>query len=124
SVGRFQFSEENANTVRYSTPRSAQLSTVRTSASTPALCPKKRGMKRFLAQRPLPSMTMATWRGMAGWGSTCSAGARSVRRPRPSDGQDLRFLRGDHAVYLGDGAVGELLHVVERATLVVLADLL
>jgi hypothetical protein len=25
-----------------------------------------RGMKRFLAQRPLPSMTMATWRGTSG----------------------------------------------------------
>ena len=44
SVGRFQFSDENANTVRYSTPRSAQASTVRTSASTPCLWPKKRGM--------------------------------------------------------------------------------
>jgi hypothetical protein len=44
SVGRFQFSEEKAKTVRYSMPRSAQASTVRTSASTPCLCPKKRGM--------------------------------------------------------------------------------
>ena len=60
SSGRFQFSDENANTVRYSMPRSEQACTQRTSASTPCLWPKKRGMKRFLAQRPLPSITMAT----------------------------------------------------------------
>ncbi len=44
SDGRFQFSDENANTVRYSTPRAAKVSTARTSASTPCLWPKKRGM--------------------------------------------------------------------------------
>jgi hypothetical protein len=52
SLGRFQFSDENANTVRYSMPRSAHALTVRTSESTPCLWPKKRGMCRFLAQRP------------------------------------------------------------------------
>ena len=44
SVGRFQFSDENAYTVRNSTPRSAKALTVRTSVSTPCLWPKKRGM--------------------------------------------------------------------------------
>ena len=73
SLGRFQFSDENANTVRYSMPRSAQARTVRTSASTPCLWPKKRGMWRFLAQRPLPSMTIATWRGTAGGDSAGAA---------------------------------------------------
>ena len=72
-------------TVRYSMPRSAQASTVFTSVSTPALWPKKRGMKRFLAQRPLPSITMATWRGIGSDGSTefCNgeSGGRGVLRP-------------------------------------------
>src|SRR5258705_5833287 len=115
SVGRFQFSEENANTVRYSTPRSAQLSTVRTSASTPALWPKKRGMKRFLAHRPLPSITMATWRGIV---------IRPASRWPALDGQDLRFFARRQPIDLGDVAVGELLQFVERAALFVLGDFL
>jgi hypothetical protein len=44
SLGRFQFSDEKANTVRNLTPRSAKALTVLTSTSTPALWPKKRGM--------------------------------------------------------------------------------
>src|SRR5688572_13701292 len=97
-------------------PRSAQFSTVFITASMPALWPKKRGMKRFLAQRPLPSITMATWRGMTALEST---GCDAASKTRPSDGHDLRFLGGDQPVDLGDGAVGELLHLVERAALVV-----
>src|SRR5438105_9226152 len=112
SVGRFQFSDENANTVRYSMPRSAQPSTVLTSVSTPALWPKKRGMKRFRAQRPLPSMTMATWRGTATFESTAS------------DRHDVGFFRRDQPIDLGDRAVGELLQLVERAALFVLGDFL
>src|SRR5688572_19659073 len=104
-------------------PRSAQFSTVLTSESTPALWPKKRGMKRLRAQRPLPSMTMATWRGMAVLGSTLTVAMRGAG-PGPSDGQDLRFLGGNQPVDLGDRPVGELLDLVERASLLVLADLL
>src|SRR4051794_23759498 len=108
-------------------PRSAQASTVFTRESTPALWPKKRGMKRFLAQRPLPSITIATCRGMSAREpaalellliTDCKDGTPA------SDGHDLRFLARDQAVDLGDGAVGDLLHLVERAALVVLADLL
>src|SRR5438552_12171659 len=111
SLGRFQFSDENANTVRYSMPRSAQALTVRTSASTPCLWPNTRGMKRFLAQRPLPSITMATCRGMAGvW-----VKAARVR----SDRHDLGFLAVDQLVDFRDRAVGELLHVVLCAALFV-----
>src|SRR5438132_6554566 len=104
-------------------PRSAQASTVLTSESTPALWPKKRGMKRFFAQRPLPSMTMATWRGMAALGSEDTT-ALLGKTTRPSDGHDLRFLACNEAVDLGDRAVGELLNLVERTALFVLADLL
>jgi hypothetical protein len=39
SDGLFQFSDEKANTVRKSTPRSANALTARTSASTPCLWP-------------------------------------------------------------------------------------
>ena len=44
SVGRFQFSDEKANTVRKRTPRALKASIARTSVSTPCLWPKKRGM--------------------------------------------------------------------------------
>src|SRR6185369_3069175 len=108
-------------------PRSAQASTVLTSESTPALWPKKLGMKRFFAQRPLPSMTMATWRGMA----TLESTKRVRRRCGESDAgsgasnrHDLGFLGRDHPVDLGDGAVGQTLHLVERAALFVLGDFL
>src|SRR5687767_3189929 len=127
SVGRFQFSDEKAKTVRYSMPRSAQAWTVRTSASTPCLWPKKRGMCRFIAQRPLPSMTMATWRG-----TRARCPDRLVMLPprrrraacacRASDRHDLGFLRRGEPLDLGDGPVGELLQVVERAPLLVLGD--
>src|SRR5512145_1268745 len=112
SALRFQFSLENANTVRYSMPRSAQARTVRTSASTPCLWPKKRGMKRRLAQRPLPSMTIATWRGVLG--SRC----------KRSDREDLGFLGLHEAVDLGDHAVGQALHLVLGAALLVLGGFL
>jgi hypothetical protein len=70
SSGRRQFSEENANRVRYSTPRSTQASTTPRTASTPLTCPATRGSKRLVAQRPLPSMMMAIWRGTAGTSGT------------------------------------------------------
>src|SRR5688572_18555238 len=134
SVGRFQFSEEKANTVRYSMPRSAQACTVRTSASTPCLWPKKRGSRRRLAQRPLPSITIATWRGTlwcAGglmmdklrcqaennqaaaaepaspgrWRRPLGGGAEGASGGAHSHRQDLRFLAVNQLVDLGDRAV-------------------
>jgi hypothetical protein len=59
SLGRFQFSDEKANTVSTRRRDRTQASTVFASVSTPCRCPAMRGMKRLLAQRPLPSMTMA-----------------------------------------------------------------
>ena len=55
-----QFSLEKANTVRRSMPALAAASTTRLSASTPCLCPSVLGRRRDLAQRPLPSMMIAT----------------------------------------------------------------
>src|SRR6478672_2213935 len=59
SVGRFQFSLENANRVIAPTPRSRQNSTQRLTARAPARWPMIRGRWRCCAQRPLPSMMMA-----------------------------------------------------------------
>ncbi len=52
------------NSVRYSTPRSPHACNVERTASTPRECPATRGLPCATAQRPLPSMMMATWRGM------------------------------------------------------------
>ena len=62
-AGRAQFSEEKLKMVRYCTPISIAARTVRRTASTPMRCPAERGSPRACAQRPLPSMMMATWRG-------------------------------------------------------------
>src|SRR4029077_972368 len=62
-AGRFQLSAENAYRVRAPTPSSGAASTVRRTASTPARWPATRGRPRRPAQRPLPSITMATCSG-------------------------------------------------------------
>src|SRR5262249_2818741 len=43
------------------TPCFGAASTTRRTASTPASCPRRRGSRRRVAQRPLPSMMMPTW---------------------------------------------------------------
>jgi hypothetical protein len=63
-VGRCQFSVLNAKSVRHSSPRRRAWRTVSRTASAPFSWPAVRGSPRPCAQRPLPSMMMATWRGM------------------------------------------------------------
>src|SRR3954447_5850868 len=111
SAGRFQFSEEKANTVSTFTPTSPQWRTQARSASTPFLCPATRGRKRLVAQRPLPSMTTAMWCGTA-------RGFLLLMRTWRSDLHDLLFLGGHERIDLVDVLVGRLLHVGLR-TLVV-----
>ncbi|MDQ1131828.1 hypothetical protein QE386_000423 [Pseudoxanthomonas winnipegensis] len=65
SAGRPQFSLEKANRVSASMPRSRQKSMHRLTARAPARWPIMRGRWRRCAQRPLPSMMMARWRGWA-----------------------------------------------------------
>jgi len=43
-------------------PESGAASTMRRTASTPARWPAARGIPREVAQRPLPSMMIATWK--------------------------------------------------------------
>ncbi len=63
-AGRFQFSVEKAYRVRCSMPASEAASRMSCTARTPSLWPLMRGQPRCSAQRPLPSMIRATWRGM------------------------------------------------------------
>ena len=61
--GRVQFSELKEKIVSTEMPRSPAARTVRRNASTPRRWPSTRGRPRAAAQRPLPSMMMATCRG-------------------------------------------------------------
>src|SRR5439155_2750589 len=110
--------------VKMPIPRSPAARTVRRSASTPRRCPSLRGRPRAEAQRPLPSMMMATCRGttnpsIPALGSGC--GFDMI--PRPSHRKDFLFLGHEHAVDLEDRLVGRLLHLLGGALAVVLADL-
>src|SRR5215469_15376750 len=124
--GRCQFSLLKVNRVSALTPRPVQCSMTRRAVSRPALCPRLRGNPRFLAQRPLPSMMMAT---CCGGGVSFSvmlllAPARPPGIcPARSDFEELGFLGGQDLVDVGDVLVGELLHLVLGAALLVLGDL-
>src|SRR5690606_11886531 len=118
SAGRPQFSLEKANRVSAPMPRSRQKSMHRLTARAPARWPIMRGRRRRAAQRPLPSMMMATWRGTPGMES-----AEALMRA-PSDRHQLLFLGLDHLVHALDRVVGDLLDLAFEAALVVLADLL
>ena len=60
SSGLFQFSVEKVYSVRYLTPNRTHSDVIRRTVSTPAWCPKLRSLPRSAAQRPLPSIMMAT----------------------------------------------------------------
>src|SRR6188768_1228221 len=89
--------------VRYLTPSSPQARTIFLVALVPSRWPMTLGRRRFLAQRPLPSMMMAI----------CDGGSR--KRYPWSDGQDILFLLGNHLVHLGDELVGKGLDFVHPA---------
>ena len=72
SVLRFQFSVENAYTVRCLMPISMAPQVTSISTASPILWPSVRSSPRWVAQRPLPSITIATWLG------TWSAGIRGA----------------------------------------------
>src|SRR4030095_12444187 len=113
-------------------PRSMQARTMPRTASTPRRCPATRGRRRCLAQRPLPSMMTATWRGtsrLSGMAVVVDVNTVCSRLRPPQAGSrarlynhQIRCLRRENLVDFGDRAVGELLHVGLRMTLVVLGD--
>src|SRR5438552_10437530 len=147
SAGRRQFSLENAKSVRNSTPRSTHERTVARNASTPLRCPATRGRRRCLAQRPLPSMMMATCRGTSrtsgtprvelvndiGLGQSVfskrheraeCAPANTLREKvwAKSNGEQIGFLRMQNLVDFTYVSVRELLHVFLRSPFLVLGN--
>ena len=76
--GRDQFSELKEKIVSAEMPKSAAARTVRRKASTPRRWPSIRGKPRAAAQRPLPSIMMATWRGTSKKSFPCGIGSAAL----------------------------------------------
>src|SRR2546430_4119136 len=117
--GRCQFSAENANSVSTSTPAAIAPSTTSRTAFIPARWPRGRGRLRSRAQRPLPSMMTATWRG-----TTPLPRISASRSSAMLDLHDLRFLRLDRLVHQLEALVVELLDVLFGVLLLVLGHVL
>src|SRR6516164_9124648 len=132
-AGRDQFSELKENRVRIWIPSSPTTRTVRRNASTPRRCPSPRGSPRSAAQRPFPSIMMATWRNGSKPESgflvdTAISGIRFSSRimARLSPGSDchyLFFFGSERLIDFAYGLIGRLLHLGGHADMVVLADL-
>src|SRR4051812_597508 len=96
--------------------------------SAPARWPSTTGRSRPRAQRPLPSVMIATYRA-----ARPAPASPPISRPAAADGargaarasdlEDLRFLALEQPVELGDVVVGELLQLDLGAVLVVGARL-
>src|SRR5581483_10876042 len=134
---RAQFSVENAYTASDATPTSMAVSTTGRSAREPARCPSATSRPRAAAQRPLPSMTIATARGISVWRAVAVrpplppplSSPQSALAPcggperRSSYLHDLGFFVPKQIVDLLRVLVGELLHPLLGAVLVVRPDL-
>src|SRR6266540_1807025 len=103
------------------TPRSIAASTVRRSARVPARCPSATGSSRLAAQRPFPSMMIATDRATSSRAPSATATGSGARRAL--DLEDLRFLALEQLVDLLRVLVGQLLDALLGAVLLVLPDL-
>src|SRR5262249_38402467 len=79
--------------------------------SAPARCPSTTGRSRCCAQRPLPSVMIATY-----------LAAGTLRAAESSDFEDLFFLAFEQGVDLRGGAVGLFLQRLLGAALLVLTD--
>src|SRR4051794_26463711 len=107
-------------------PISPAARTVARSASTPRRWPSVRGSPRAAAQRPLPSMMMATWRGTSKAASATAAGTSALGIGKPGacalllKGEDFFFFRGQHVFDLGDRLIGGLLHLLGLMVVIVL----
>src|ERR1700752_2909014 len=82
-----------------------------------------RGNPRAFAQRPLPSMMMATWRGTAPPSDASPILTAVEIGWFTSDLHDLFFFGGESVVDLLHVLVGELLHLVMQPAMLVLGDL-
>src|SRR5688572_14036676 len=102
-------------------PRSTAASTVLRSARAPSRCPSPTGRPRADAQRPFPSMMIATLRASSEpWLADASVISYCLRR---SDFHDLGLFHLQEVVDRLRVVVGDLLHLLLGAALLVVADL-
>src|SRR5882724_5972666 len=112
-------------------PSSCAARTTRRSASPPRRWPSARGRPRAAAQRPLPSMMIATCKGppVRSGPSVAGAAAFDIIRSRKGpgstalNGEDFLFLRCKQLIDLGNHPVGGLLHIIGEALLIVFGNL-
>src|SRR5208282_4009003 len=116
SGGRRQFSLLNANRVRKRTPALPHSSTTRRTTLMLARWPAGRGKPRERAQRPLPSMMIATCCGESAIAGIC------VQVFENSDLHQFLFLVGHRMVDFGDMFIGQFLNVLLGTPIVVLSD--
>src|SRR4051812_37895692 len=107
-------------------PSSLAARTTRRSASTPRRCPSARGRPRAAAQRPFPSMMIATCNGppVRSGPSVAGAGAFDISDSQGTlDGKDFFFLCREHVIDLRNRCVGRLLHIGGQTLLIVFGNL-
>src|SRR6185437_2987906 len=118
--GRFQFSDENAKSVRLARPMLLAARTTSRTAETPATWPASRGKCRLRAHRPLPSMIMATCLGRTV--EAFGASAISFLAAGLSDLHDFLLFAVKHRVDFPYVRVGDLLQFVAVFMMLVLAN--
>src|SRR5580692_11699339 len=116
SGGRRQFSLLKANSVKYRTWRCAHSSTILRTTLTLARWPATRGRPRDRAQRPLPSMMIATCCGES------AMGVFGVRVLLRSDLHQLLFLVRHGLIDVRDVLVRQFLNVILGAPVIVLRN--
>src|SRR3984893_1951763 len=110
-------------------PSSWAARTTRRRASTPRRWPSTRGRPRAAAQRPLPSMMIATCMGpsLRSGASLAGAAAFDINQfltiTASLNGEDFLFLGREQLIDLGNHPVGCLLHIVGKTFLIVFGDL-
>src|SRR5262249_46303030 len=116
--GRCQFSVENANRLRYGMPRRRAVSTTARTEPLPRRWPSIRDIPRRCAQRPLPSMMTATWRGQP-----ARAGPEGSTAGTTAHLHDLVFFGLQHLVQALGVLLGELLGLLLPAAQLVLREI-
>src|ERR1700674_3196005 len=106
-------------------PSSLAARTTRRNASTPRRWPSARGRPRAAAQRPLPSMMMATCKGpsVRSGPSVAGAAAFDIHQSLDLNGEDFLFLGRQQLIDLRNRPVGGLLHIIGQPLLIVLGNL-
>src|ERR1700694_5509569 len=106
-------------------PSSLAARTTRRNSSTPRRWPSPRGKPRAAAQRPLPSMIMATCKGpsVRSGPSVAGAAAFDIDQSLALNGEDFLFLGRKQLIDLRDRPVGRLLYIIGQTFLIVLGNL-